>query len=84
MPTLLPRTVLAPKAEQEVLTEGNTNISIHCLLGQVVVEAFADATADTGYTFLVGGTARTIPSAAKLVILATGTKDAEVEVHSAS
>jgi len=84
MPILLARTTLAPQATQAVTTEGNTNISIHCLVGQVAVEAFADGAASTGYGFIVKGTAVTIPSAAKLLIEATGTISAEVEVHSAT
>ena len=84
MPTLQTRTVLAPGTSQEVVTEGNSNISIHCLKGQVAVEAFADAAAASGYGFLVSGTARTIPSAAKLIVHGTGAIDSEFEVHSAS
>jgi len=84
MPTLQVRTTLQPQATQEVVTEGNVNISIHCLVGQVAVEAFADAAAPTGYGFIVNGSAVTIPSAAKLVVEATGGNYAEFEVHSAT
>ena len=50
----------------------------------MAVEAFADAAAPTGYGFIVSGSAVTIPSAAKLVVEATGGNYAEFEVHSAT
>lgn len=81
MPTLLTRTTLSPGSEVTVPTEGSANISVFCHTGQVAVEAYGDVAAPNGYNFVVKGSAATVPSAAQLVILATGAVDAEIEVH---
>ena len=51
MPTLLPRTTLAPGATTTVATDGYTNIVVHVHKGQTTCESIIDSAQTDGYRF---------------------------------